>query len=330
MSGAVSIGAGGRTAAAWVGFGVLGVLFTSSLLLGVLMPSVLAEYCPFGRDTLRPDQTVCELAFGGLWVSLSVGLAAGAVATGFGLLLAATARALGGVVESAVLRLADAFFSLPDVLVLMVLQLAGQMLGDVDPDLRMPPMALMIISLALVGWAGPTRMFRNRLATLERLEFVSAARALGGGGWHVLRLHLWPSLRSFALAVFLSRVPSAILAESTVSFFGIARMEPMSLGRYLGTSYASLIYEGGARVVLPGMGPARARRARDLAGVEGPSGRAAARALSRRAGRYTGLACACCPTFHGGEDSDERDVPSFTLGLWAASPRFPESRGFQR
>jgi peptide/nickel transport system permease protein len=67
----------------------------------------------------------------------------------------------------------------------------------------------------------------------------------------VLRVHLWPALRPFVLAVFLSRLPAAILAESTVSFFGIARMEPMSLGRYLGTSYAALIYEGGSRVVIP-------------------------------------------------------------------------------
>ncbi|MGA9524185.1 MAG: ABC transporter permease subunit [Myxococcaceae bacterium] len=255
MSGAVAIGPRQRVrAAAWVGLGGLAVLFCSSLVLGVLAPSVLADHCPFGRDTLRPDQTVCELAFGGLWVSLTVGLAAGALATGLGLLLAATARALGGAIEGGLMRVADSFFSLPDVLVLMVLQLAGQMLGDMDPDLRLSPMGLMIASLALVGWAGPTRMFRNRLATLERFEFVAAARALGGGGWHILRRHLWPSLRGFALAVFLSRVPSAILAESTVSFFGIARMEPMSLGRYLGTSYTSLIYEGGARVVLPAWG----------------------------------------------------------------------------
>ena len=49
-------------------------------------------------------------------------------------------------------------------------------------------------------------------------------------------------------------ISAAILAESTVSFFGIARMEPMSLGRYLGTSYSAILYEGGARVVLPAWG----------------------------------------------------------------------------
>lgn len=234
-----------------VGLALLVGLWVGSFCLGVLWPEVPAQYCPFGRDALRPDRTVCELAFGGLWVSLGVGLAAAALAVLLGFALATFCRLVRGPIERWVLRLADAFFSLPDILVLMVLQFAGQTLGELKPELKLGPVPLMVMSLALVGWAGPTRMFRNRLATLEEQEFVAAARALGATRLHLLREHLWPGLRAYAVALFLSRVPSAILAESTVSFFGIARMEPMSLGRYLGTSYASLIYEGGARVVLP-------------------------------------------------------------------------------
>jgi peptide/nickel transport system permease protein len=236
---------------AWVGLALLGGLGVLSLLGGRVFPEVLASTCPLGRDLTRPDRTVCELAFGGLWISLAIGLAAGALSTGLGLLVAAVARLVGGAVERWVMRLADAFFALPDVLVVMVLQLAGQSLLDAGGGAGLGPFGLMVVSVALVGWAGPARMFRNRLDTLEGQEFVAASRALGGTGPHVLRVHLWPALRPFVLAVFLSRLPSAILAESTVSFFGIARMEPMSLGRYLGTSYAALIYEGGTRIVIP-------------------------------------------------------------------------------
>lgn len=236
---------------AWVGLALLGGLGALSLLAGRVFPEVLASTCPLGKDLTHPDRTVCELAFGGLWVSLAIGLAAGALSTGLGLLVAAVARLAGGALERWVMRLADAFFALPDVLVVMVLQLAGQSLLDAGGGAGLGPFGLMVVSLALVGWAGPARMFRNRLDTLEGQEFVAASRALGGSGPHVLRVHLWPALRPFVLAVFLSRLPSAILAESTVSFFGIARMEPMSLGRYLGTSYAALIYEGGTRIVIP-------------------------------------------------------------------------------
>jgi peptide/nickel transport system permease protein len=239
---------------AWVGLVLLVGLGLASWLAARVFPQALASTCPLGMDPTHPDRTVCELAFGGLWVSLAVGLVAGALSTLLGLGVAMTARAAGGAVEHQLLRAVDAVFALPDVLVVMVLQLAGQSMLDAGHAGGLGPFGLMVVSLALVGWAGPARMFRNRLATLEGQEFIAASRALGAGRWHLLRVHLWPALRPFVLAVFLSRLPTAILTESTVSFFGIARMEPMSLGRYLGTSYAALIYEGGARVVLPAWG----------------------------------------------------------------------------
>jgi ABC-type dipeptide/oligopeptide/nickel transport system permease subunit len=240
-----------RRASAVAGWALLLGLFGASLALSQLWPEVPRRYCPFGADALRPDRTVCELAFGGLWVSLGVGLLAAALATGLGLGVALGSRLLGGALDRLAMRLSEAFFSLPDVLVLMVIQLAGQTVGDLRPGLKLHPAALMVVSLALVGWAAPARMLRSRLTSLEATEYVAAARALGATAPQVFRSHVWPFLGGYLLTLFLSRVPAAILAESTVSFFGIARMEPMSLGRYLGTSYSALVYEGGARVVLP-------------------------------------------------------------------------------
>ncbi len=233
------------------GAGLLLLLWGSSFALSVLWPSVVAEHCPLGKDVLRPDRSVCELAFGGTWISLSIGLLAGAAATLVGLLVASLARGLGRWIDAALMRSADALFALPDVLVLMVLQFAAQTAADLHPRLRIGPVPLMVASLAMVGWSAPARLFRDRLETLERAEFVGAAHALGAGRWHLFGRHLWPFLRDYVLAVFLARVPSAILAESTVSFLGIGKVEPMSLGRYLGTSYASLLHGEGARVGLP-------------------------------------------------------------------------------
>lgn len=229
----------------------LSALWGLSYSLSVLSPGLLHHHCLFGLDATWPDRSVCELAFGGLWVSLTIGVAAGLLATVVGATIAVLARRAGSVVESGMLRLCDAFFALPDVLVLMVLQLAAQNLQDVYPAFKVAPMILMIISLSLVGWAAPARMIRNRIATVEEEDFVRAARALGAGWTHVLVAHVWPVLRAYVAAIFLSRVPAAILAESTVSFLGIARVEPMSLGRYLGASFGNLLYPGGARMVLP-------------------------------------------------------------------------------
>ncbi|HYV44739.1 MAG TPA: ABC transporter permease subunit [Myxococcaceae bacterium] len=240
--------------AAVVGWVALALLFSLSFAFGRLWPEVTARACPFGADALRPDHTVCELAFGGLWVSLAMGVAAAALATALGLAVAVAARWTGGALDRAAMRFAEAFFSLPDVLVLMVLQFAAQTAGDLNPALKVSPPLLMVLSLAAVGWAAPARMVRSRLTTLEAPDYVAAARALGAGRAQVLRAHVWPFLRSYLLALFLARVPAAILAESTVSFLGIGRLEPMSLGRYLGVSSSALLYEGGGRIVLPAWG----------------------------------------------------------------------------
>ncbi len=76
-----------------------GGLGLSSWLWGHVFPGALASSCPLGVDPTHPDHTVCELAFGGLWISLAIGLAAGALSTGLGLLVAAVARLTGGALE---------------------------------------------------------------------------------------------------------------------------------------------------------------------------------------------------------------------------------------
>jgi len=233
------------------GWAALLALFALSFALGRLWPELPARACPFGHDALRPDRTVCELAFGGLWVSLATGLLAAALATALGLLVAVAARRAGGAADRGAMRAAEAVFSLPDVLLLMVLQLAAQAAFDLRPELKLSPFSLMVLSLAAIGWAAPARMIRSRLSTLEAPEYIAAARALGAGPVHLMRAHVWPFLRGYLLALFLARVPAAILAESTVSFLGIGPPGPMSLGRYLGASSSALAYEGGGRIVLP-------------------------------------------------------------------------------
>src|SRR5260370_4917587 len=163
------------------GAGLLVLVWGWSFALSVLWPAGVAEHCPLGKDVLRPDRSVCELAFGGTWISLSIGLLAGAAATLVGLLVASLARGLGRGIDAALMRSADALFALPDVLGLMVLQFAAQTAADLHPRLRIGPVPLMVASLAMVGWSAPARLFRDRLETLEQGAFVRGAPALRSG-----------------------------------------------------------------------------------------------------------------------------------------------------
>ncbi len=207
--------------------------------------------CPFGPDPALPAQTVCDGTLGGLWRSMLVGLLAGAGSCLVALVLAVLGRRAGRVVDGLVARGAELFFAVPDVLVLVAVGFAVNVVNG-EGAARVSPLVAMTLALVAVGWAAPTRQLQRRLETLAGMDFVLAARSLGASRTRVVLRHLLPFAADFVWALFLLRVPAVVLAESTVSFlgFGLPASEP-SLGAYLGTHYGHLLHEGQAMVVVP-------------------------------------------------------------------------------
>ena len=234
--------------------GIAGLVAVAALLAaGAAQALLFAPHraaCPFGADPVLPALTVCDRALGGLWLSVGVGLGAGLGGALAALALALVARTARGPVDLMVSKSADLVFALPDVLVLLLIGFALVVLRDAR-GLHPDPVAAMVVSLVAIGWAAPTRMIQERLRSLEREEFVVAAEAVGATRWRIVTRHLLPFAWDYLLAVFLLRVPAAILAESTVSFlgFGLPGDRP-SLGTYLGEATGALM-RGEWRVVLP-------------------------------------------------------------------------------
>lgn len=233
-----------------IGLVLLVVLLASSAAYPLLSGLPGVPRCPFGQDVQYPMETVCSRTIGGLWRSIVVGISAGAIACSFALLVALLARRLGGLPDRAIEKLADAVFSIPDVLVLILIAFAVNLLVDQDLIRRPPALLVLVTSLAAVGWAAPLRMIQNRFRSLERQDFVTAAVAIGASRWRVLSRHILPFAREYVLAIFLLRVPAIILAESTVSFLGFSESTDASLGQYLGQNYGKLLL-GQWRVVGP-------------------------------------------------------------------------------
>src|SRR5207245_7054720 len=101
-------------------------------------------------------------------LSLVVGTAVGSVAGYF-----------GGAADTAIMRAADVFLSVPALfLILVVVALFGASLTNT---------ALVI---ALVTWAPVARVVRAECLALRARDFVSAAHALGAGHARVLAHHL--------------------------------------------------------------------------------------------------------------------------------------------
>ena len=206
--------------------------------------------CPLGQDLELPRKTICERTAGGLGSSLTVGLVSGTLSLLVALGLALLGRWLGGLAHWSIERLAELWFSVPDLLLLIGVRFLLTLWEDAHNQ-RLPALWVMIFSLSLIGWAAPTRMLQRRLQSLEREDYIEASLALGATRVWVLWHHLLPAVRGYLVAIFLLRVPAAILAESTVSFlgFGLPPDQP-SLGTYLGQNVKRLIL-GGWHVVLP-------------------------------------------------------------------------------
>ncbi|MFJ3515583.1 MULTISPECIES: ABC transporter permease [unclassified Streptomyces] len=164
-----------------------------------------------GRDLLT------RLLYGAR-ISLLVALGAVVVQTlvGVGVGLAA---ALGGRFAGQLIgRFTDVMIALP----MLVIGIA--LTAVVPPDFPRP--LLLILVIGLLDWGGTARMVRAQALALRGLDFVDAARLSGRGPVAVARRELLPSLAAPVITYAAIKVPTAIVAEASLSFLGVGVKPP--------------------------------------------------------------------------------------------------------
>jgi oligopeptide transport system permease protein len=93
-----------------------------------------------------------------------------------------------------------------------------------------------ILSLSLVSWVTVARVVRGEVLSIKRRPFVEAARALGLPPTRVLWRHVLPHTVAPIVVTLTFRIPSVILAESTLSFIGLGLQPPASSWGVLASS----------------------------------------------------------------------------------------------
>ena len=186
-------------------------------LFGVEEP---AKVFLFGTDQFGRD--VFSRLLVGAQISLVAGVLAAGLALSLGVALGALAGFYGGWTDDAVMRIAELFLALPWLYLLLAVRSVLPL--HIDPARAF---LLLVTVIGLVGWARPARLIRGMVLSAKRRDHVLAARAFGATDMYVLRRHVLPQTAGVVLTQLAVLVPRYILAEVTLSFFGLGVAEPV-------------------------------------------------------------------------------------------------------
>ena len=167
-----------------------------------------------GRDVFS------RLLFGGR-ISMTIGFLALFVLFPIGLLYGGISGYLGGKTDIIMMRFAEAVMSIPSFYLLIIL--ASILPSGMTSSQRF---VLIVIILALIGWAGFARVVRGMVLSIKTEDYVQAARAIGASKLRIIIKHILPQTTSFVIVAMTLSVPSYILSESGLSFLGLGIQQP--------------------------------------------------------------------------------------------------------
>src|ERR1041384_5524155 len=168
-----------------------------------------------GTDALGRDLFTRVLY--GARVSMTVGLGTAIIALAIGTSYGLVSGFKGGALDHLMMRIVDIFYGLPDMLLFILLSLVfGRNVGG------------LLIALGLVSWVRFARIARGQVLQAKEFLFVEGARAMGASRGRIVSRHILPNIVGPILVTLTFSVPSAMLAESTLSFIGIGVNDPYS------------------------------------------------------------------------------------------------------
>lgn len=200
---------------------------------------------PFGTDWLGRDMLTRTLH--GLSLSLWVGLLTATVSAVLGLILGTLSATLGGKVDAVIVWVIDVFFSLPHLVLIILVAFA---IGGGTQGL--------IIAIALTHWPSLARLLRAEVLQIKSSAYVELSAKLGHSPLWIARHHILPHLIPQFLVGLILLFPHAILHEASLTFLGLGlSAQTPAIGiilsesmRYLSAGYWWLAVLPGAALLI--------------------------------------------------------------------------------
>lgn len=182
----------------------------------------------FGTDDLGRDM-LARAIYGGR-ISIMIGIVGTLTAVLIGILIGSISGYVGGAIDNFLMRFVDIMYSLPYMLVvIIIMSIAG--------NKGRGSIVILFVAIALISWLTIARVVRGQIISLKNSEFVEAARSMGAGTPRIIFRHLLPNTLGVIIVFSTLLMPSFIMQESFLSFLGLGVSAPQA-------SWGTLVSEG--------------------------------------------------------------------------------------
>jgi peptide/nickel transport system permease protein len=215
-------------------FCYLGPLFyhtnqtNQALALNVTWNSPPSLHHWLGIDSSGFDE-LGRIMYGGEY-SLTLGMLAGLITIVVGTVYGMISGFVGGVVDTVMMRILDAFLSIPYLFLLISLF-----------TIFSRSTSFLIIIIGITGWWSNARIIRGDALLIKKLEYTQASAAMGASKMHIIRRHVFPNSISNIVTVATFSVADAILFLSALGFLGLGILPPQ-------TDWGTMLQNGTAQI----------------------------------------------------------------------------------